>query len=80
MSERGFESFEERVFKLAEYFAGQLSSLSDDHVFRTAIVVAAIRDFSWELLDKFPDQQMEISDQLANLADGIREAEIDAEN
>ncbi|MEM7767409.1 MAG: hypothetical protein AAF253_07975 [Pseudomonadota bacterium] len=51
-----------RVGKLTRYIATALDDMSDDDVFREAIVKAAIRDFAYDLVRAFPDHQDTIAE------------------
>jgi len=46
-----------RVGMLMRYVTVELDDMSDDFVFREAIVKAAIRDFAYDLVRAFPDHQ-----------------------
>jgi len=62
---------DERVTMLMRYIASELDDMSDDYVFREAIVRAAVRDFCYDLVRVFPDHQDTIADVLDEMASEV---------
>ncbi len=57
-----------RVGMLMRYVTIELDDMSDDTVFREAIVRAAIRDFCYDLVRAFPDHQDTIGRTFSDMA------------
>ncbi|MEM0985611.1 MAG: hypothetical protein AAGJ32_05150 [Pseudomonadota bacterium] len=60
-----------RVGMLTRYVATALDDMSDDDVFREAIVKAAIRDFAFDLVRAFPDHQDTIAEVFGEMANEV---------